>query len=336
MGLVLLNQSHARLWVHLSREARRRKALQALADRDAKILLSLVEAFVTIFSQEMKASSRAGYRRGIELLIEHSNCNLIRMRPEEAALYIRRLEWLEYRPDKRYAPASLSIYLNAGRVLYDALIWADAHRSDRVDRPLLNPFANVKLSVAPTPPEEAFGVYTDVDISRLLETADPELKTLILLGAHGGLRITEILNLKYKHVDLDNHVLQVVAGKGSKRRRVLLTRTLEETLASASLPLSYTSRQNAYHVMKRHCIETGVVFKEKGVHGLRHYAGTKVLQATGDLLKAKRHLGHSSIMTTERYAKQVTGGFNDNYVDEFREIFANPSVGTSAPRRIKI
>jgi integrase/recombinase XerC len=39
------------------------------------------------------------------------------------------------------------------------------------------------------------------------------------------------------------------------------------------------------------------------VHGLRHAAATMLLEQTGDLYVVSRHLRHSSISTTETYAK---------------------------------
>lgn len=41
----------------------------------------------------------------------------------------------------------------------------------------------------------------------------------------------------------------------------------------------------------------------KGVHALRHYAGTRLMQQTNSLEDVARHLGHSSIETTRVYAK---------------------------------
>ncbi len=40
----------------------------------------------------------------------------------------------------------------------------------------------------------------------------------------------------------------------------------------------------------------------KGVHALRHYAGTRVMQQTKSLEDVARHLGHSSIEITRVYA----------------------------------
>ncbi|UQN09349.1 site-specific integrase (plasmid) [Deinococcus sp. QL22] len=54
----------------------------------------------------------------------------------------------------------------------------------------------------------------------------PRDRALILLCAHGGLRIEEALQLTWNDLDLPGGVLTVQHGKGGKTRRVTLTRTL--------------------------------------------------------------------------------------------------------------
>jgi integrase/recombinase XerC len=41
----------------------------------------------------------------------------------------------------------------------------------------------------------------------------------------------------------------------------------------------------------------------KGMHALRHTAGTRLFAETGDLETTARHLGHATIETTRVYAK---------------------------------
>ena len=48
----------------------------------------------------------------------------------------------------------------------------------------------------------------------------------MLLGAHAGLRVSEMTALKWQDVNLSEAVLRVVAGKGGKTARVYLTPTL--------------------------------------------------------------------------------------------------------------
>ncbi len=56
-------------------------------------------------------------------------------------------------------------------------------------------------------------------------------------------------------------------------------------------------------VLRSLCSRAGVKYEKRHVHGLRHSAATMLLDQCGDLFVAAPHLRHSSISTTEVYAK---------------------------------
>jgi integrase/recombinase XerC len=145
--------------------------------------------------------------------------------PEEAALYLRRLE-LEY------AWASVSRHRSSASILFDALLWADAYRDDNKDRPLANPFGKIRLRKDKTAPEDKFGIYTEYDIQLLLTHCTFETQTVLFLGAHSGLRASEMLDLEWQAIDFRKEVLTVLKGKGNKKRFVPLTATLHKVLQS--------------------------------------------------------------------------------------------------------
>jgi integrase/recombinase XerC len=307
---------HAETWTNLTDGAKRIKAIKAGQEKNVEALTSLLEAYTTIFSGSMSAHTKSSYKRGITLLC-NEGFNLIRLRPDEAALYIRRLEL-------DYAKASVSSYRSAVRVLYDALIWADAYRDDDKDRPLANPFAGVRIRSDTTAPEDKFGTYTDKDIKLLLPHLNEDTHVLLFLGAHGGLRISEMLKLQWRDMDLRNGVLKVLEGKGKKRRSVPMTNTLRQVLEQArqraTTPLPYSDRFAASYAFETVCHQAGVIFQGKALHGLRHYAGTKAYQATHDILRVGKLLGHSKVETTARYAKILMSGFDESYLTEFRSM----------------
>ena len=240
---------HAETWSNFTDEEKRRRALQAANAKSVDDLVSLLKAYSTIFSGSMSDHTKSSYKRGITLLC-NEGFNLIRLRPDEAAIYIRRLEL-------DYAKASVSSYRSAVRVLYDALIWADAYRDDDKDRPLANPFAGVRIKSDPTAPEDKFGTYTDKDIQLLLPHISDDTQSLLFLGAHGGLRISEMLKLEWRDIDLRNGVLKVLEGKGKKRRSVPMTDTLKQVLENArqktNTPLPYSDRFAASYAFESVC-----------------------------------------------------------------------------------
>lgn len=307
---------HAETWSNFSDEEKRRRAMKAAQEKNVEELVSLLEGYATIFSGAMSEHTKSSYKRGVALLCGEG-FNLIRLRPDEAAIYIRRLEL-------DYAKASVSSYRSAVRALYDALIWADAYRDDERDRPLANPFAGVRIRSDTTAAEDKFGCYTDKDIKLILPQVTHDTEVLLFLGAHAGLRVSEMLELTWRDVDFRNEELKVRKGKGKKRRSVPLTKTLKAVLegarAQGGKPLPYSDRFAASYAFEQSCNAAGVIFQGKAIHGLRHYCGTKAYQATKDILRVSRLLGHSEIDTTVRYSKLLRKGFDDSYLEEFREL----------------
>jgi integrase/recombinase XerC len=321
---------HAETWADLSSNEKRRRAMRAANDKDIAELLSLVEAYTTIFFGKMSNHTVASYKQGITLLC-NEGFNLVRLAPDEAAMYIRRLSL-------DYATASVVQHLSSARVLFDALIWADAYRDEAKDRPLANPFAKVRTRKDGTAPEDKFGTYTDDDLRLLLPHTTVETRTLLFLGTHGGLRASEMTALEWQDIDLRNKQLVVEHGKGDKRRYVPLTQTLHGVLKEAKAekskrPLPYSDRFALSHAFEKLCKSAGVMFGGKALHGLRHYAGTKAYQATTDLLRVGKFLGHSNPETTARYAKTLLAGFDDSYLEEFRVVLLPHTRQRQAPDR---
>ena len=57
------------------------------------------------------------------------------------------------------------------------------------------------------------------EIKSLVDKIDHQLiKTVVITLANTGLRISELVNLKLSHVDLDHRLINVVNGKGGKNR----------------------------------------------------------------------------------------------------------------------
>ncbi len=198
-------------------------------------------------------------------------------------------------------PASLQVYLAAARALYAALRWAGATTAD--------PWRDVKAPKDPTAAYDKRAPYEEGEIARLLAHAAGEDRALVLLGAHAGLRVAEALALAWADVDLTTARLTVVAGKGNKRRRVEMSPTLVTALRALAAPgdraggahvLSYRAPISARRRLALLCTRAGVAYK--GVHALRHSAGTAMYRATGRLEDAQRHLGHATIATTQVYA----------------------------------
>ena len=136
--------------------------------------------------------------------------------------------------------------------------------------------------------------------------------------------LARCLSSEWRDIDLRNGILKVQEGKGKKRRSVPITNTLNQVLEQArqktNTPLPYSDRFAASYAFEIVCHQAGVMFQGKALHGLRHYAGTKAYQATHDILRVGKLLGHSKVETTARYAKILMSGFDETYLAEFRSM----------------
>jgi integrase/recombinase XerC len=147
----------------------------------------------------------------------------------------------------------------------------------------------------------------------LLDVAEGADRALILLCAHGGLRIAEALSLYWPEVDLPRGHLRVAAGKGRKARTVRLSASLVAALkaihpADNQGPVIATADGTPYadptvprRRLRQLCARAGVTYMS--FHSLRHTAGTRLARESGNLQLVAAHLGHADVSTAAIYAK---------------------------------
>ncbi len=289
----------------LAEDELRRFAMEAARDRDASALWALTEAHLTLHgSSGSRVSSHtlAAYRRAVGVLLnDWQSKNLLRPGRNAGVLWVRDLEARE--PSKgnndTMSPATVRVYLAGAKALYAALRWSGA--TD------VAPFTDVKPAVDKTPAWEKREAYTATEIHWLERVSDGYTLYIVLLGAHAGLRVSEMTALRWQDVNLSEGALKVVVGKGGKTARVYLTPTLTSALEATPLEqrigyvLPCRSRQAVYERLASVCRQARVTFK--GVHALRHASGTRLREETGDLALVADHLRHASLDTARGYAK---------------------------------
>ena len=156
-------------------------------------------------------------------------------------------------------------------------------------------------------------VYTDFELIELLAASrDQQERVILLLGAHGGLRVGEMLRLTWADVDAGRGELLVRDGKGGKTALVSMTPKLRSALAT------YERAARAAGDAREEVLEAALAVRRlpppaarceraevdfKGVHALRHAAGTRLYRQTGDLGQVQDHLRHATLDMARRYAK---------------------------------
>ncbi|CFR11516.1 tyrosine recombinase XerC [Yersinia frederiksenii] len=152
----------------------------------------------------------------------------------------------------------------------------------------------------------------DIDLNDPLAVRDRAMLE-VMYGA--GLRLSELVGMNCKHVDLASGEVWVM-GKGSKERKVPIGKTavtwLEHWLALRELfePqddaifLANTGKRISARNVQKRFAEWGV---KQGVsshihpHKLRHSFATHMLESSGDLRAVQELLGHANLTTTQIY-----------------------------------
>lgn len=171
------------------------------------------------------------------------------------------------------------------------------------------------------------------DIERVLEggwqrakDAD-KMRTIIVILATTGLRLTECLTALKENLDLEGRKLRVL-GKGRKWRTVPLLETTRDVLLwyteerSSDSPFIFPGEGRSGHAeihnvektLKRACLRAGV--RPFTPHQLRHYFATCSLRNGAKLGVVSRILGHADAGITSRVYRHIDEAEMREAVDE--------------------
>ncbi len=133
-----------------------------------------------------------------------------------------------------------------------------------------------------------------------------------------GLRVSELVNLRYEQINLNQGVIRVL-GKGNRERLIPLgdeaVRWLSEFVRGARDEIllerqtdylfptrrgDRMTRQAFWHIIKRYARKAGIG-KGLSPHTLRHAFATHLLNHGADLRVVQILLGHSDLSTTQIY-----------------------------------
>jgi site-specific recombinase XerD len=178
-------------------------------------------------------------------------------------------------------------------------------------------------------PQRIPQVISPDEARRLLAVADSLRTRLLLSLAYGcGLRASEVVRLKVKHIDSAQRIIRVEQGKGRKDRNVMLSPELLDLLRQwwrkrpsrhdVATPLQecwlfpgkrpgkpMTTRQLTRLFHK--AVDAAGIKKSVTLHALRHSFATHLLERGTDIRIIQALLGHDKLDTTARYTRVATG-----------------------------
>lgn len=219
----------------------------------------------------------------------------------------------QYFKHRAFKPSTQARTLTCLRIFYQYLITVHLLKSNPTAK-LHQPKQLKKLPV-----------FLNIDeVEKLLNS--PDTKTIFGLRDKAmlevlyacGLRVSELVNLEYQHINLANECVRI-HGKGNKERLLPIGEIALDCLAKyeknarpfllkskqndgyfLSNRGTNMSRQNFFYIIKAYTRKVGID-KPLSPHTLRHAFATHLVQSGADLRSVQLMLGHSDIATTQIY-----------------------------------
>lgn len=202
-----------------------------------------------------------------------------------------------YLQSKNKAPKTINLYK-------DAMKYFITHILKKHD------FPHIKLSKEPRKLPVILSIQ---EVQQMLSlTKNPKHKLLLSLTYGAGLRLSEIISLKLKDVDLDRNTIHLKWAKGKKDRTTIFPQNVRQLFLQVTAgysadalvivserwwPVVARTAQNIfYQAIKRADIKKDVTF-----HSLRHSFATHLLEQGTDIRFVQTLLGHANIRTTQIY-----------------------------------
>ncbi len=287
----------------------------------------LLDDFINALYAERNISSHtaAAYRRDVSAFLNELARNHVAV-SDYSAQQVE--DWIAHKTNEGYAPASISRALSSIKQ-FSLFLLEEGLREDSPTEPIK--LRHRHQSLPHTISKETIHQLID----HILHNDAPHavrLYTILYVLYTTGLRISELLQLRYDDISITSHeenriMCLRVKGKGSKERLVPL-HTLTQGVLSRYLKLrdsfiigskmspwlfpsyakqGHITRQAVSKALKQQAIEAGLDPVGIHAHALRHSFASHMLAQGIDLRTIQTLLGHASITSTEIYTHVTSG-----------------------------
>jgi integrase/recombinase XerD len=271
----------------------------------------LIDQFLIYLKLEKGFSSHSisAYKTDLTQFYNHSasiNLSILDISKTHAETFLKSIS------QSKLSPKTIARKLSALRQFYIYL-----HRIKITDQ---NPFGQLltpksKRSIPKPMSEEKVSLLLDQpDVESSMGLRD---KTMLELMYATGIRVTELIQLKFNQINLNQGVLRVV-GKGGKERLIPMGELSIEWLQKYinynqqsfyrqgqnflfySQKGTVMTRQAFWYRVKKYA-KLAEIFPLPSPHVLRHSFATHLLNHSADLRVVQLLLGHSDLSTTQIY-----------------------------------
>ncbi len=134
-------------------------------------------------------------------------------------------------------------------------------------------------------------------------------KLILMFLYYAGLRLNEVINLRYEDLDFERGLLHVKVAKGNKERVVFLHQRLKDALDIYGIKESLLFKTNSGKKYSKRTIQQIVkdstkkagIKKHATPHTLRHSFATHLVEAGADIRYIQELLGHKNLQSTQIY-----------------------------------
>jgi integrase/recombinase XerD len=176
-----------------------------------------------------------------------------------------------------------------------------------------NPVAQFdKRSLPEAQPRTRF--LSQAEYRGLLVFSEPHLKPILEMAIETGMRLEELLGLRWDQVHMERREVRLVVTKSNRPRVVPLSDRAVAILAAivriVASPYVFNNPQtgrryrNLRHSFRKACSRAGI--SDFRWHDLRHTFASWHVQSGTDLYRLSRILGHSTLQMSARYAHLAT------------------------------
>lgn len=234
--------------------------------------------------------------------------------------YAKHLRSSKTKQDKPLRAARQTRLLNVVRSFY--------RFATRLEYLPKNPTAAVRIPTPDTVLTER--LLTREEVDRLIAAEEkPRNQLLLRVIFYSGARVSEVTNLRWRHVNSNKDGGQIsVFGKGGDPRTVLIPADIYLSLMEAKaakeakpddfvFPSQKTpqmSRHQVFRIVKQAAKKAGLSHAVS-THWLRHANATIAMENGAPIHLIQRTLGHKTILTTEKYLHARPDDSSGMYLD---------------------
>ena len=259
------------------------------------------------------------YQNNLNILSNNINKDLLKLNSKDIEHFISSLN-LE--------SSSISNYLSSFKTFYNYYIKIGLLKENPVlliDSPKLKKHLPTYLTI------DEIDKLLNIEIKDAFSARN---KSLLELLYATGLRISELINLEFKNIDLNDCIVRIM-GKGSKERIVPINDTAIKYLKIYVKDYRHClvkkeqnnyvylnnhgkkmTRQGVFKMLKKRTEEANIK-KDVSPHTLRHSIATHMLENGADLRIIQEFLGHESISTTQIYTHLSNQKLKSDYMEYF-------------------